>query len=468
MNFGAIHGFAIHGQITGDVLSGVTVSAGGKSTVTASNGSYALSNLCAGAYTVTPSLSGYQFNPSTTNVTLSSTDSNGVNFADFALFSISGRILEGTNGLGGVYLGIGTNTTGPDGSYTISSLPAGTNILTPSLGCYHFAPTNRVVVVGPSAANQGFSASLSLYEISGRVTEGASGFSGVALQIGDITIGTDVNGYYALSGLCPGTYAVIPSFPGYQFAPGTNNVTLSSANSNAVNFAAAAVFSISGRVLEGTNGLGGVKVTMDATIGTNSVLTAIDGSYAFAGVPPGSVSINPSLNGYKFQPSVLDLTIGPDTTLPAFSAFPLLTLTRTNALVQLAAPQTPGRTYQLEASTNLINWIPIFTTSNVSTNTTWFYFVDPYATNSVRFYRLAEDVVVYPVFTMTLTNSAAQFSFVAFPELTYQIWSSTNLLNWGSILTTNNSSSDIALFQFTDSTTTNQVRFYRLSQSPGP
>jgi hypothetical protein len=69
---------------------------------------------------------------------------------------------------------------------------------------------------------------------------------------------------------------------------------------------------------------------------------------------------------------------------------------------------------------------------------------------------------------MTLTNSAAQFSFVAFPELTYQIWSSTNLLDWESILTTNNSSSEIALFQFTDSPTTNRVRFYRLSQTPGP
>ena len=138
MNFSAIHGFAIHGQITGDVLSGVTVSAGGESAVTASNGSYALSNLCAGPYTVTPSLSGYQFEPGTANVTLSSTDSNGVNFASFTLFSISGRILQGTNGLGGVYLGIGTDTTGPDGNYTISGLRAGTNILTPVAGVLPF------------------------------------------------------------------------------------------------------------------------------------------------------------------------------------------------------------------------------------------------------------------------------------------------------------------------------------------
>ena len=135
---------------------------------------------------------------------------------------------------------------------------------------------------------------------------------------------------------------------------------------------------------------------MDAAMGTNSVLTAIDGSYGFSGVPAGAISINPSLNGYKFQPSVFDLTMGADTNLPAFTTFPLLTISRTNALVQLAAAQTPGRTYQLEASTNLINWIPIFTTSNVSTNTAWFHFADPYATNSVRFYRLAENVGWFP------------------------------------------------------------------------
>ena len=474
MNFGAIHGFAIHGQITGDVLRGVTVSAGGKVAVTATNGSYALSNLCAGTYTVTPSLPGYQFQPGTANVALSSADSNGVNFASFTLFSISGRILDGTNKLGGVSVTISntastyTTLTTTNGSYGVSNLLAGTYILTPSLGCYNFSNLPSPITVGPSKNMPDIAASLSLYTISGRVTEGGGGFSGVAVQIGGTTIGTDVNGYYALPGLCPGTYPVIPSFPGYQFAPGTNTVTISSANSNGVNFAAAAVFSISGRVLEGANGLGGVNVRMDTALGTNSVLTAIDGTYAFAGVPPGAISINPSLNGYKFQPSLLDLMVGADTNLPAFTTFPLLTISRTNAAVQLAAAQTPGRTYQLEASTNLINWIPIFTASNVSTNTAWFYFTDPYATNSVRFYRLAEDVVVFPVFTMTLTNSAAQFSFVAFPELTYQIWSSTNLLDWESILTTNNSSSDIALFQFTDSTTTSQVRFYRLSQTPGP
>jgi len=84
---------------------------------------------------------------------------------------------------------------------------------------------------------------------------------------------------------------------------------------------------------------------------------------------------------------------------------------------------------------------------------------------------LAENVVVSPVFTMTLTNNAAQFSFVAFPGLTYQVETSANLhdqmQDWTTLLTTNNSSTNIALFRFTDSPTSNRVRFYRLSQTPG-
>ena len=64
-------------------------------------------------------------------------------------------------------------------------------------------------------------------------------------------------------------------------------------------------------------------------------------------------------------------------------------------------------------------------------------------------------------------DSSAQFSLVAFPGPTYRIESSTNLLDWVSIFTTNNSSTDLALFQFTDSPTTSRVRFYRLSRTPG-
>jgi hypothetical protein len=56
---------------TGSPLNGVIVSAsGGNSTVTGSDGSYILSGLPAGTYTISPSSSGYTFSPSSRTVTL--------------------------------------------------------------------------------------------------------------------------------------------------------------------------------------------------------------------------------------------------------------------------------------------------------------------------------------------------------------------------------------------------------------
>jgi hypothetical protein len=463
VSFDAIHGFTIRGQINvgSNGLSGVTVSAGGKSTVT-TNGSYTLSGLCSNTYSVTPSLSGYQFEPGTTNVTLSSTDYNGVNFAAFAIFSISGHIREGTNGLGGVNLGVGTNTTGPDGSYTISGLRAGTNILTPSLGCYHFDPTNRVVIVGPSTNNQNFIASLSLYTISGRITEGARGLSGVAVQIGDTTIGTDVNGYYALSGLCPGTYPVIPSFPGYQFEPGTNNVTLSSTDSNGVDFAAYAVFNISGRISEGTNGLAGVNLG----IGTNS--TGPDGSYTISSVRAGPIIIAPSLDCYWFSPTTREFYVESDSNGVDFAATHGFTI---RGQITVGSNGLSGVTVSA-GGRSTVTTNGNYALSGLCSNT---YTVSP-SLHGYAFAPSAQSVVVLSNMTLPafmafpslaivrVGDGAFQLAFT--PAFKLQVQASTDLKNWDTPFTTNNVSTNTVLLQFTDTNATNlPMRFYRVGQT---
>ncbi len=55
---------------------------------------------------------------------------------------------------------------------------------------------------------------------------------------------------------------------------------------------------------------------------------------------------------------------------------------RTNGTFQFSLTGTPGQTNIIQVSTNLVNWIPIYTNVNP------FLFVDPYASNyPVRFYR---------------------------------------------------------------------------------
>ena len=78
--------YSISGTITvsGAGLSGVRVTAGSASAYTTSTGAYTISGLSAGDYTVTPTLSGYTFSPTSTPVTITSANRTGINFTGTA------------------------------------------------------------------------------------------------------------------------------------------------------------------------------------------------------------------------------------------------------------------------------------------------------------------------------------------------------------------------------------------------
>src|SRR5690606_6503971 len=65
---------------TGVGIAGVTVSTGSVSTTTNSSGAYTLGSLANGGYSLTPSLGGYAFSPSSRSVTVSGANVSGQNF----------------------------------------------------------------------------------------------------------------------------------------------------------------------------------------------------------------------------------------------------------------------------------------------------------------------------------------------------------------------------------------------------
>jgi PKD repeat protein len=65
---------------TGVGIAGVTISTGSASTTTNSSGAYTLGSLANGTYTLTPSLAGYTFSPSSSSVTISGANVSGKNF----------------------------------------------------------------------------------------------------------------------------------------------------------------------------------------------------------------------------------------------------------------------------------------------------------------------------------------------------------------------------------------------------
>lgn len=283
--------------LEGGGLSGVTMTAGGFTTTTDTNGAYVLSGLLAGSYQVVPSRAGYEFEPPSHAVDVAQ-DATGVDFLALTTFTIRGRVLDGTGGLRGVVVSAGGRSAVTDitGAYAISGLRAGTYTVAPGYEGAEFDPPLQVVTLGPDATNVNFAAT-GVYVIVGRVTEGTQPLAGVTVTAGNRSATTDGAGNYLLSDLLPRAYAVTPTRAGYEFDPPSRSLALSN-NATSVDFDGYRVFSISGQVTQRGIGLGGVHVTAGAV----STTTAPNGTYTLAAVRAGAVAVVPALEGYQFDP----------------------------------------------------------------------------------------------------------------------------------------------------------------------
>ena len=352
------------------------------------------------------------------------------------------------------------------GAYGISNLCPGIYVVTPSNACYQFYPLSRTTTVGPSDDTLDFAvAGGGAFSIGGQVTYHGVGLSNVTVTAAGQTNVTDANGNYTLPYLCPGLYPVTASAPNYQFDPATNYVTLSTADSNGVNFAAIGGVSLSGRVVQGASGLPGVKVSA----GANTSFTGAGGYYTNLNLPESTnvLVVVPSLAGYGFAPSAQSLVLSSNTSLPDFDAFPSLALAQVaNGAFQLTF--APAFTCQVQASTNLKSWQPVFATNNLSTNTLLLQFTDTNAANlTTRFYRVGQTFAGSPALTnWVATNQSVSLGCLAAPLLACQVEASTNLTSWVTIFSSNLPAAAPFYFRYTESTNS-PVRFYRLSQTPG-
>jgi hypothetical protein len=132
--------------------------------------------------------------------------------------TISGTVLDGTNGLPGVTVAADANSAVTDetGAYTITGVCSGTYFVFASLAGYQFSPA-QPVTIPPAATNVNFTVAQPTYSVSGHVRAGGAGVSGVSIFQG---LTTDANGFYALS-LTEGSYTLTPFKPGsnYSFQP---------------------------------------------------------------------------------------------------------------------------------------------------------------------------------------------------------------------------------------------------------
>ena len=138
------------------------------------------------------------------------------------------------------------------------------------------------------------------------------------------------------------------------------------------------LFTLGGVVRQGTNGLGGVTITA----GASTVITDSGGNYS-TNLPPGTYAVTPSLTNFGFLPTSLSITLPPSTNTVNFSAMPLVTIGRAQTgQIMLSGVGTTGLAYQIEVSTNLVNW------QSISTNIAPIQFTDRLTNLPSRFYRL--------------------------------------------------------------------------------
>jgi hypothetical protein len=154
--------YSIQGTVTfgNNVLSNVTIALSGdstSSTTTDTDGRYSFSKLDKGDYTITPSLAGYLFTPTSISATISNANVTGKDFVAAGAYSIQGTITVGGTALPYVTVALSgasssSATTDAAGNYAFSGLLSGDYTVTPSTATgYTFVPVNIAATIGSAS-----------------------------------------------------------------------------------------------------------------------------------------------------------------------------------------------------------------------------------------------------------------------------------------------------------------------------
>jgi hypothetical protein len=240
--------------------------------VTAPDGDYTGSVDSGWSGVVTPAASGLTFTPENrmySNVTADQTGQDYTTTSNIEVFSISGTVSNGTNGVKGVVMnGLPVNpTTNASGYYidTVSISWSGT--VTPTAAGYVFAPENRSYInVSAEHENQDYSAAAdaAVTGISGHVDDGTDPLAGVVLNGLPINPSTNPAGYYIDTVSSGWSGTVVPAAAGYTFTPADtaySNVTTDQTDQDYTATSDSSILKISGHVtMSGGTMIAGVEI----------------------------------------------------------------------------------------------------------------------------------------------------------------------------------------------------------------
>jgi len=161
-------------------------------------------------------------------------------------YSIAGTLSPSSLGKGASVKAAGpvtvTTTAASNGTYTLSGLPSGTYVVTPTLSGVTFSPSSRSVTIShANITGLNFTAAVPTYSISGTISPTAGGSGAKVTLTGAASKTTTANssGVYSFTGLSNGAYTVTPSDTGYTYSPNATPVNIGGASVSGINFTAA-------------------------------------------------------------------------------------------------------------------------------------------------------------------------------------------------------------------------------------
>jgi len=353
--------YSISGTVSGAATSGVTMTLSGAAsatTTTATGGTYTFSNLAAGSYTVTPSLTGYTFSPASTAVTISSANQTGINFTATASTDTTAPTATISSGPSGTitvnnatFVWTGSDNVTPTASLQYAYYLAGRDS---GYGAYSTATT----VSYSALANGSYTFYVKAKDAAGNESTAVTRAFTVSVTSGDIALTSGVGvstgalalqtwKYYTiavpsgatnltvtLTGLSADldlydnnstTHPTTTAYTGRSYNGSTTNESIShtspvagtwsigvyayaagTATVTATVTTGTTTYSISGAVSGAVTS--GVTMTLSGA-GTGTTTTATGGTYTFSGLANGTYTVTPSLTGYTFSPTSTSVTI---------------------------------------------------------------------------------------------------------------------------------------------------------------
>ena len=282
-------------------LPGVTMSGLPDSPVTQADGSYTDIVNYGWSGTVTPTLAGYVFTPTSTTYTSVAADRTDDYIAVPGVHPL--RIGDGLKRGGHPGCDPGRPAGEPgdagDGSYTATVSAGWSGTATPTLTGYTFAPPSNTYANVATSLASNYTGALQQFTISGTVTDssGAALANVVMNGLPDSPV-TQSDGTYTATVSYGWSGLVVPYLVGYALAPLSNTYTSVAANQTS-SYTATQQFWISGSV---TDSIGDAiaGVTMSGLPGNPT--TQADGTYTATVNIGWSGTVTPTLAGYAFAP----------------------------------------------------------------------------------------------------------------------------------------------------------------------